>query len=73
MIGVALSGLGPILVRESPVGPAATAFWRFILAAPIAFKLARAGTAMPLADVLWALLSGALLGADIVLGTGPSI
>jgi drug/metabolite transporter (DMT)-like permease len=67
MMGVALSGLGPVLVRESPVGPAATAFWRFILAAPIAFKLARAGTAMPLADVLWALLSGALLGADIVL------
>ena len=67
ILGVGLSGLGPILVRESPVGPAATAFWRFILAAPVAFKLSRSGAAMPAKGIAWALFSGALLGADIVL------
>jgi drug/metabolite transporter (DMT)-like permease len=65
--GVMLSGIGPILVRESPVGPAATAFWRFALAAPVAFRLARAGENLPKTAIAWSLLAGILLGGDIVL------
>jgi len=67
VLGVILSGLGPVLVRESPLGPAATAFWRFIIAAPVAFRLSRQGTRLPLGAIFWAMLSGAFLGADIVL------
>ena len=42
VLAVILSGVGPVLVRDSPVDPAATAFWRLAVALPIAFILIRA-------------------------------
>jgi drug/metabolite transporter (DMT)-like permease len=65
--GVFISGLGPLLVRDSPVDAAATAFWRLLIAAPAAFLLARRAPALPLRAKLWALLAGLLLAADLVL------
>lgn len=65
--GIVISGLGPLLVRHSPVDAASTAFWRMLVAAPIAFWLARREPALPLRAKLLALLAGLLLGADLVL------
>jgi drug/metabolite transporter (DMT)-like permease len=65
--GIFISGLGPLLVRHSPVEAASTAFWRMLVAAPIAFWLARREPALPLRAKLLAILAGLLLGADLVL------
>lgn len=65
--GVFISGLGPLLVRDSPVEAAATAFWRLLIATPAAFWLARRSEPLPLRVRLWALLAGLLLAADLVL------
>lgn len=65
--GVFISGLGPLLVRDSPVDAAATAFWRLLIATPAAFWLARRSEPLPLRARLWALLAGLLLAADLVL------
>jgi len=65
--GVFISGLGPLLVRDSPVDAAATAFWRLLIATPAAFWLARGSEPLPLRARLWALLAGLLLAADLVL------
>lgn len=65
--GVFISGLGPLLVRDSPVEAAATAFWRLLIATPAAFWLARRSEPLPLRARLWALLAGLLLAADLVL------
>ena len=52
--GVFISGLGPLLVRNSPVDVAATAFWRIVIALPAALWLARradgAGSTLPDGD-----------------------
>src|SRR5215510_7674589 len=65
--GVFISGLGPLLVRDSPVGAASTAFWRLLIAAPAAFWLARRVAPLPTRAKLWALLAGLLLAGDLVL------
>lgn len=65
--GIFISGLGPLLVRHSPVDAASTAFWRMLVAAPIAFWLARREPALPPRAKLLAILAGLLLGADLVL------
>lgn len=65
--GVLFAGLSPLLVRLSPVDPAATAFWRLLLALPATLWLARSDPAMPARAKLWAMLSGFLLAGDLVL------
>lgn len=65
--GVGLSGIGPILVRTSPVDPAATAFWRLTLSCIPAAILAWRAPAMPVRDIGLALLAGVMLAADLVL------
>jgi drug/metabolite transporter (DMT)-like permease len=64
--GMFISGLGPLLVRNSPVDAASTAFWRMTVGAPIALWLARREPAMPLRAKAWAIMSGLLLGGDLV-------
>ncbi len=65
--GVFISGLGPLLVRNSPVDVAATAFWRILIALPAALWLARRAAPLPLRAKALAVLAGLLLAADLVL------
>ncbi|WP_119305196.1 DMT family transporter [Dongia deserti] len=65
--GVFISGLGPLLVRDSPVDAAATAFWRLVIALPAALWLARRTAPLPLKAKALAVLAGLLLAADLVL------
>lgn len=64
--GMFISGLGPLLVRNSPVDAASTAFWRMTVGAPVALWLARREPALPRRAKAWAILSGLLLGGDLV-------
>jgi drug/metabolite transporter (DMT)-like permease len=65
--GVFISGLGPLLVRNSPVDVAATAFWRILIALPAALWLARRAAPLPPKARALAVLAGLLLAADLVL------
>lgn len=65
--GVFISGLGPLLVRDSPVGAASTAFWRLLIALPAALWLARRAAPLPPRAKALAILAGLLLAADLVL------
>jgi len=65
--GVFISGLGPLLVRDSPVDAAATAFWRLVIALPAALWLARRAEPLPPRAKALAILAGLLLAADLVL------
>ena len=65
--GVFISGLGPLLVRDSPVDAAATAFWRLVIALPAALWLARQAPPLPPKAKALAFLAGLLLAADLVL------
>ena len=65
--GVFISGLGPLLVRDSPVDAAATAFWRLVIALPAALWLARREVPLPPKAKALAFLAGLLLAADLVL------
>jgi drug/metabolite transporter (DMT)-like permease len=64
--GMFISGLGPLLVRNSPVDAASTAFWRMLIGTPVALWLARRERPLPLRAKAWAMFSGLLLGADLV-------
>jgi drug/metabolite transporter (DMT)-like permease len=67
VLAVIITGVGPVLVRESPVDPAATAFWRLAIAFPLSLLLAgRAGRLLPKQAGL-ALCAGLLLACDLVL------
>jgi drug/metabolite transporter (DMT)-like permease len=66
-LAIVIAGIGPVLVRESPVDPAATGFWRLAIAFPLALWLGRAGLMLKPRDMALALLSGLLLGWDLVL------
>lgn len=66
VLAVVISGIGPVLVLESPVGPAATAFWRLAIPLPFALWFGREAWQMGHRDVVWALASGFLLAADLV-------
>jgi drug/metabolite transporter (DMT)-like permease len=65
--GVFISGLGPLLVRDSPVDAAATAFWRLLIALPAALWLARREAPLPPRAKMLAIVAGLLLAADLVL------
>jgi drug/metabolite transporter (DMT)-like permease len=67
ILAVIIAGAGPVLVRESPVGPASTAFWRLSFALPFAWWLAREVLPLSPRDMGWAMLSGLLLAADLIL------
>lgn len=66
-LAIIIAGIGPVLVRESPVDPAATGFWRLAIAFPLAVWLGRIGIMLKPRDMFLALLSGLLLGWDLVL------
>ena len=67
LAGAALfSGIGPVLVRASPVGPAATGFWRCAIALPFAWWSGRHSLFLPRRDIGLALVSGVLLALDLV-------
>lgn len=63
--GVILSGITPVLVRLAETDPAATGFWRMVLALPLLFLLP--GERGPIAryDVRRILVGGAAYGADL--------
>ena len=65
--GVFISGLGPLLVRNSPVDAASTAFWRLVIALPAALWLARRAEPLPPKAKVLAFVAGLLLAADLVL------
>lgn len=65
--GVLFAGMSPLLVRLSPVDAAATAFWRLVLALPATLWFARAELPIPMPARLWAMVSGFLLAADLLL------
>jgi drug/metabolite transporter (DMT)-like permease len=65
VLAVILSGIGPVLVRDSPVDPAATAFWRLAIALPIALFLIRRAFLLPSRAMVWAAFGGLLLAGDL--------
>lgn len=69
LAGGAAVGLSPILVRLSDVGPAASAFWRLALAAPVFwiwFALQPpSARAMPRSFLVAVLLAGIFFAADL--------
>jgi len=80
-LSVFCSAFGPILVRESPLGASATAFWRLAFMILPALLLARQTSPktdgrkrwlapMPPGDIALSLLAGALYAADLVLWNG---
>lgn len=67
LAGIFFSGFGPLMVRNSPVDTAATAFWRLLLALPAALWLARRETPLPPKAKLLAIVAGLLVAGDLVL------
>jgi drug/metabolite transporter (DMT)-like permease len=67
MLSIVLAGIGPILVRDSPVGPVGSAFWRMALAAPVLFLLIRRSALLPWRAMLAAAIAGLTLAGDLVL------
>jgi drug/metabolite transporter (DMT)-like permease len=65
VLAVILSGIGPVLVRDSPVDPAATAFWRLAIALPIALILIRRAFLLPPRAMVWAAFAGLCLAGDL--------
>ncbi len=65
VLAVILSGIGPVLVRDSPVDPAATAFWRLAIALPIALFLIRRAFLLPPKAMVWAAFAGFFLAGDL--------
>jgi drug/metabolite transporter (DMT)-like permease len=66
VLAVILSGIGPLLVRDSPVDPAATAFWRLVLGLPVAWFLIRRSVLLPARAMIWAALAGLMLSGDLM-------
>jgi drug/metabolite transporter (DMT)-like permease len=62
---VILSGVGPVLVRDSPVDPAATAFWRLSVALPFALFFMRRAVLLPGRAMVWAAFAGLFLAGDL--------
>lgn len=67
LAGVFCSGFGPLMVRNSPVDTAATAFWRLLIALPVAMWLARREAPLPPKAKLLAIVAGLLVAGDLVL------
>jgi drug/metabolite transporter (DMT)-like permease len=80
-LSVFCSAFGPILVRESPLDPASTAFWRLAFMILPTLLLARQTSPkidgrkrwlapMPPRDIALGLLAGALYAGDLILWNG---
>lgn len=67
LTGVFFSGFGPLMVRNSPVDTAATAFWRVLIALPAAMWLARNEASLPVKARMLSIVAGLLVAADLVL------
>lgn len=65
--GIFLSGFSPILVRLSPLDPAATACWRLLVAATLSLIFAKCRVRLPGRVLLAVVFAGFLLAADLVL------
>ena len=65
VFAVILSGIGPVLVRDSPVDPASTAFWRLAIGVPIALFVIRRSVLLPWRAMAWAAVSGLCLAGDL--------
>jgi len=66
VFAVVLSGIGPLLVRDSPVDPAATAFWRLFIGLPVAFLLVRGSIMLPTRGMFWVAVAGLMLAGDLI-------
>jgi drug/metabolite transporter (DMT)-like permease len=66
ILAVVVSGIGPLLVRGSPVDPASTAFWRLFLALPVALFLIRRSIFLPRKAMVGVAIAGLLLTGDLV-------
>jgi drug/metabolite transporter (DMT)-like permease len=66
VFAVVVSGIGPLLVRGSPVDPAATAFWRLFLGLPVALFLIRRSIFLPARAMAWVAVAGLLLAGDLI-------
>lgn len=66
VFAVVISGIGPLLVRNSPVDPAATAFWRLFIGLPVAFLLVRGSILLPARGMAWIAIAGLLLAGDLI-------
>jgi drug/metabolite transporter (DMT)-like permease len=63
--GTVLSGITPVLVRLAETDPAATGFWRMVLALPLVLLLARGRAPMGRSDIKRLIVAGAAYGADL--------
>ncbi len=66
VLAVVLSGIGPLLVRDSPVDPAATAFWRLFIGLPVALFFIRRSIFLPAKGMFWVAIAGLLLAGDLI-------
>ena len=66
VFAVVISGIGPLLVRGSPVDPAATAFWRLFIGLPVALFLIRGSVFLPSRGMFWVAIAGLLLAGDLI-------
>src|SRR5258706_15059175 len=63
--GTVLSGITPVLVRMAETDPAATGFWRMVLALPLVLLLPRGRVPMGRSDIKRLIIGGAAYGADL--------
>jgi drug/metabolite transporter (DMT)-like permease len=73
VFAVVVSGIGPLLVRGSPVDPAATAFWRLFIGLPVALFLIRRSIFLPMRGMIWVAIAGLLLAGDLIFWNGALI
>jgi drug/metabolite transporter (DMT)-like permease len=73
VFAVVISGIGPLLVRDSPVDPAATAFWRLFIGLPVAFLLIRGSILLPARGMFWVAIAGLLLAGDLIFWNGALV
>jgi drug/metabolite transporter (DMT)-like permease len=66
VFAVVISGIGPLLVRDSPVDPASTAFWRLSIGLPVAFVLVRGSVFLPARGMVFVAIAGLLLTGDLI-------
>jgi len=65
MVGGALIGLAPILIRLSELGPQASNLWRFLFALPILALMAARSPPATQPQIRWLLLAGVLFGFEL--------
>jgi len=73
VFAVVISGIGPLLVRDSPVDPAATAFWRLFIGLPVAFLLVRGSIMLPARGMVWIAVAGLMLAGDLIFWNGALV